>query len=80
MEPPKKKINLAYTILTTCISVEERFIQVYSSGVGKEAVFEQASTGWWATFEGSYEALYFGEEKPWFDKGDKMKVMFQRSE
>lgn len=78
MESVKEKINLAYTIMTTCISLEERFGRHYVSGVGNDAIFEKVSLGWYAIFDGSRESLYFGTEKPWFDKGDKIKVTFQR--
>lgn len=32
---------------------------------------------WWVQFEGSWEALRFGEKKPW-DPGDMVKITFEK--
>lgn len=32
---------------------------------------------WWVQFEGSWEALRFGEDRP-FDQGDMVKITFEK--
>lgn len=34
--------------------------------------------GWFVLFNGSRERLFFGTEEPSFNKGDKVKITFER--
>lgn len=59
--------------------VEERFVQLYRSGVGADAVFEKASQGWFLHLRGSYEALYVGTTEPVDLKvNDLVKITIER--
>lgn len=52
-------------IFTTSVSaIKEEFWQRYIEGVGKEAVFEKVSKGWFLHLDGSHEALFTGFDKP----------------
>lgn len=76
----RKRLNLLYVVHTEVVRLEERKERVYLTGSGDKAEFTEVSLGWYASFKGSYEALHFGSEKPWFDIGDKIKITFQRQE
>jgi hypothetical protein len=54
---------MIYKTHCTVIKVEERFRQHHVAGVGKEAVFIDESTGWWAVVSGNL-AIPLGTEKP----------------
>lgn len=65
-----------YTVTTTVLKVDEHFnITVLKNG---EEIAQ--SLGWFVHFEGSWESLYFGDVKPNFDKGDAVKITFERLE
>lgn len=80
MEPAQAPLRLKvnYTIMTSVVDVKEHKERRHVEGSGDKAKFSEESTGWFVTFDGSYEALYFGSEKPGFDKGDKVKITFER--
>lgn len=69
-----------YTILITVTKVEEGKERKYLEGIGPDAKFTEVSLGWFVTFEGSYESLFFGDTKPELEKGDKVKITFERIE
>lgn len=77
MEPTEAKI--AYLIVTKAISVTERFVRQHISGVGDQAKFQDTSLGWYLLMEGSYEALYLGNEKPPFVSGDPIRITIEKS-
>jgi hypothetical protein len=54
---------MIYKSRCTVIKIEERFHQHHVAGVGKEAVFIDESTGWWAVVSGNL-AIPLGAEKP----------------
>lgn len=58
--------------------VWEQIEKVYVNGTGNSAVFESVSRGWFVAFQGSYEALFFGEERPEFQPGDRIKITFEK--
>ena len=64
MEPAKSQIMVNYVIYTTAQHVEN---------MAKEG----EPPSWWVQFEGSWESLYFGTEKP-FGQGDKVKISFEK--
>ena len=74
MESAKTKIVLT----TKLVRLEEQKTRQYVSGFGDTAVFREISLGWYASFEGSHEALYVGNEKPAWDTGDKVKITFEK--
>ena len=69
-----------YSIFTRITRVEESFENIQVSGSGDAAVFTKRSLGWFVTFEGSYESLYFGDEKPTFTEGKRVKITFEEVE
>lgn len=77
MEPNQTEITI-YVINSTVDVVEERFHNVHIDGFGKDATYRRESTGWWVSFEGSGESLFFGDTKPELDVGDKVKITFER--
>jgi len=80
LEPDKAALNTTLYILYAVVDdVREHFKSVHVEGFGKDAVFAKESKGWWVTFEGSGEWLYFGETKPDMSAGDKVKITFERA-
>jgi hypothetical protein len=61
-----------------CVTkVEERFTSVYVSGIGKEAIFQNKSIGWWITLSSGI-SLYVGEDSAGFKERDKIQLTFGR--
>lgn len=74
------ELKVNYNIFTKITKIEESFETVHVSGTGPLAVFEKRSLGWFVTFEGSYESLFFGDEKPKLSVGKNVKITFQEIE
>ena len=51
-------------------SVQERFESHHVSGVGDDAAFSKVSIGWFIGFEGSWELIHVGTDKPETKIGD----------
>lgn len=69
--------EMIYSIYTKVVKNEESFERLHLSGSGESAVFTKRSLGWFVTFEGSYESLFFGDEKPKLSVGKTVKITFQ---
>lgn len=68
-----------YAINTKVVRVEERFTTEYVSGSGVDVVNRQRSLGWFVQFEGSYEMLFLGHEKPdGLATGDAVKITVEK--
>lgn len=73
---------MRYKILTTVKSVEN-VKQVVSGRKVKDAdgqdetVLEYEDLGWFVVFEGSWEKLNFGTERPNLKKGQKVEIIIQ---
>lgn len=80
MESDKRALKINYTILAKVASVHEEFGSKYIGGAGKDCVFERYSIGWYVTFSGLHETLFFGHTKPEFNSGDKVKIIFERTD
>lgn len=65
-------------IPTKVVRVEKRFRDIYISGYGKDAIFHPQDLGWWVLLEGSHEALYVGEEQPWFKEDDLLETVIRK--
>lgn len=69
---------MLYKFITMVKSVEFRERVVSGRMVGepgnKTAVLEKEALGWYINFEGSWESLYFGDEKPELVKGQKVEI------
>lgn len=74
MESAETKI----VIDTTIISLEERHRDRWVTGVGPDALFKSYTLGWFVVFQGSREALYVGETKPAWQRGDQVKIIFEK--
>lgn len=70
--------RIAYTVIAEIGAIEERFNREWISGRGAEAIFKETSRGWFVHFIGSNEAIRFGDEKPDWNVGDKVKITFER--
>lgn len=70
---------IRYVISGVVKRVEERFYDKWTGGVGAEAKHESISLGWYVTFLGSWEALYFGPNKPELASGDRVTITFERT-
>lgn len=63
---------------------EEKFDHVWKSGhatgmaPAQDAEFNRVSLGWFVTFEGSFESLYFGKKEPDLKIGDSIEVSFRK--
>lgn len=78
MESIEAPVKVRYIINTKVANIEEEFVPTYISGIGKDALFENRSKGWFAYFEGSYEAIHVGAEKPELAKGDRVRITIER--
>lgn len=65
-------------ILTTVVKIWEQKDRVHVTGTGQSTVFREVSRGWFVQFAGSYEALFFGRERPELEEGDSMKISFEK--
>jgi hypothetical protein len=74
----KEKLGTLRYIETPVIKVWEQIDKVHVSGIGNAALFEDRSRGWFVQFKGSYEAIFFGTEKPDIAEGDWMKISFEK--
>ncbi len=61
------------------LKVEERFVERCTSGVGKDAVMEDISIGWFVVLDGGL-SLGFGKWKPDCQPGENVLVEFRRDE
>lgn len=77
MEPVEA--TLAYTIKTKVQHIEERFKDVYVSGVGKDAIFSKSCMGWFIGFEGSHELLHMGYDRPQLWIGDTVEITIRKT-
>lgn len=68
----------ATVIFTTIVNIEERFRTEYVSGYGSATVFNQVSLGWFILYEGSWEAIHVGYDKPSWKVGDKVKITMEK--
>lgn len=70
-------MTLRYKIKTTVKSVEQitRIVRSWKEGDG---VFtDTEDLGWFVCFEGSWERLHLGHEKPTLCKGQKVEITIQ---
>lgn len=68
---------MIYKIYTTVKLVEFREKVVRGRMIGETAVLDKEPLGWYVHFEGSWESLYMGHEKPDFVKGQKVEISFK---
>ena len=52
------------------VKIEEKFEKTHIRGVGPDAEFKDVSLGWFVSFQGSYESIHVGFEKPTTKFGD----------
>lgn len=78
MESTQATLNIAYTVQARIKNLEEKFGRQWVGGIGKDAVYVNVSRGWFINFEGSFESLYFGPDKPHWQEGDEIKITFAK--
>lgn len=71
MEPVRYSLVIQHIRV---VDVYERIKSVYVTGVGKDAIFDCKSLGWWVRLLGSREAIYAGDSKPSLEAGDLVTV------
>lgn len=59
------------------VKVEERFRRVYVSGIGKEAIFDEESIGWYVTTSSGI-SLCVGPVNPGWKDGDVIELSIRR--
>jgi hypothetical protein len=69
---------MIYKINTTVKSVEflKRNVRGYMGADGR-AVIDTEPLGWFVCFEGSWERLHMGNEKPALVKGQKVEIIIK---
>ena len=60
------------------LAIEEKFRQDYVSGTGADTIYNSVSLGWFVLYEGSYEALFAGTEKPDLAVGDTVTIRIRK--
>lgn len=71
-------MTFAIRINARVVEVFERKRKIWISGTGQDAVFNEVSDGWFVRYEGSFEALHVGEEKPDLAVGDTVTISFRK--
>jgi hypothetical protein len=61
------------------VQVEEKTRAVWRSGLGKEAVFDKVSEGWWVTLDAGI-SLWVGSTKPDLVRGESVTISLDRGE
>lgn len=81
MESVEEPLRIVYTVYSTVKRVEEVF-QTCTSYKNEKGEYEtiKESLGWFVNFDGSWESICFGGDRPQFNKGDKIKITFERIE
>lgn len=52
---------------------------VRSTKIGNEVVSSYAKVGWFVRFEGSYEALFMGLDRPDLNVGDTVEIRIRKT-
>jgi len=78
MEPTRQPLRLSYTIITKVKTVElrKRHIKSWKNEQTNVVESKYEDIGWFVQFEGSWEGLFFGMDKPDFTTGDEVKITF----
>jgi hypothetical protein len=72
----KELMEKMLTFRGVITKVEERTKRVWTSGLGKEAVFHDVSDGWWLTLDDL--TSYHVGQKPDFERGDAVIVRVEK--
>lgn len=78
VDPERIKLKIVWAVYSKVVSIKERFMNQHVSGFGDNAIFNIISLGWYVHFEGSYESLNFGNERPPFKEGDTIRISFEK--
>lgn len=76
--PGTLSTRIRWVVITKIARVDKRSEIVHVSGWGNDAVMKSNSLGWYVQFEGSQEAIFFGDEKPEIEVGDEFRITFER--
>ncbi len=68
---------MKYKVHTTVKSVEFIKRAVRGRMIGGQAVMEEEDLGWFVCFEGSWERLHLGNEKPNLVRGQKVVITIE---
>lgn len=69
---------MSWLLKTKVKSCSERTVN-HLKGFGKEAVLDRVeSLGWYVHFEGSWEAVFLGFDKPDLDAGDEVEIVIRK--
>lgn len=69
---------IRYATFSKVLDVAERVTRKWQRGSGNDAIFVEKSLGYYALFEGSFEAIHLGFDPPAFRVGDKVKITFEK--
>jgi hypothetical protein len=79
MQPSKQLATTSYSLITKVKRVELRKQHIKSWKQGNDVQSEYKDIGWFVQFDGSWEALYFGQDMPDFKEGDEVRITFTRT-
>lgn len=71
-------MSTKFVMLDTVRKVEERIVQRWVSGTGKEAKFAQDSEGWYAVLGAGPGSIYLGTTEPGLKAGDRVRLTLER--
>lgn len=69
---------IRYVTYSKVLDVAQRVTKQWKYGAGDDAIFEEKSLGYYALFEGSFEAIHLGHEPPTLRVGDRVKITFEK--
>jgi hypothetical protein len=70
--------SIRFVYLRTVKKVENRVANKWVRGTGKDAVFKEESTGWYATFVEDPTAIYLGMTETGLVAGDRMRFTAEK--
>lgn len=71
-------MTFAITYSTKVVDIFHKTKRIHVSGTGPDAIFNEESLGWFVLYEGSYEALHAGAEKPHLAIGDTVTITIRK--
>lgn len=78
MESVEAKVIERFVIETKVKRLENVERQIRSFIKDNNTITERENMGWYVQFEGSWESLSLGMEKPAWTPGDKIKITMER--
>jgi hypothetical protein len=71
-------MSTKFVMLDVVARIEEKIARQWVSGTGQDAVFRDASEGWWAIFRSCPASMYLGTTKPGLRAGNRVRITLEK--